>query len=199
MIDSFADRDLNNYTPENGAQYPNNSLGNRVKHAAQMLKDESTFLGVEVITIDQGGYDSRANQLDPANPVATNGGHYGLLSALSQSMSAFYTDMGSTRMNDIVFLVVSEFGRRAYQNRSNGTDHGTGSVAFVMGNSVYRQVYNGDANWPGLDNLYHGDLDWATDFRDIYWEIMSRHIGVDNATLNTIIPGHTYNPVGFIP
>jgi len=197
MIDSFSDRNLNNYVPENGANYPSSSFGSRVKHAAQMLKDDSSFLGVEVITIDQGGFDTHANQLNPANPTATDGTHYGLLRDLSRSMRAFFGDMG-TRMNDVIFLVVSEFGRRAYQNLSNGTDHGTGGVALVMGHSVNGQVFNGGSNWPGLDNLYQGDLNWATDFRDIYWEILSRHIGVDNATLNTIIPGHTYSPVGFL-
>ena len=197
MIDSFTDRNLNNYVPENGAQYPNSGLGNRVMHAAQMLKDDVSFLGLEVVTIDQGGYDNHADQLNTNNP--TTGRHANLLAEVGQCMSAFYTDMGPTRMDDVIFLVVTEFGRRAYQNDSDGTDHGTGAVVLVMGNPTNGQVINDGGDWPGLDNLYQGDdLMWVTDYRDIYWEILAQHVGVDTGTLNTIIPGHTHSPVGFM-
>ncbi len=199
MIDSFADRNLDDYLPENGAVYPINSFGNSVKHAAQMLKDDTAFLGIEVVTIDQQGYDNHAGQLDPANPTDPTGAHASKLSELGQGMAAFYTDMGPTRMDDIIFMVVTEFGRRAYQNDSNGTDHGTGGLAMVMGNPANGSIINDGADWPGLANLYEGDdLMWVTDFRDLYWEILSTHVGLDTATLNNIIPGHTYSPVGFI-
>ena len=198
MIDSFADRDLNSYIPENSAVYPSTSLGRRVMHAAQMLKDDTSFLGLEVVAIDQTGYDNHADQLDPTNPTDPNTPHAFLLQDLAQSMAAFNTDMGS-RMDDVLFLVVSEFGRRAYQNSSNGTDHGTGSLVMVMGNPTNGQTINGDGAWPGLSNLLGGDdLDWTTDFRDIYWEILQQHLGLDNATLNTVVPGHTFSPVGFM-
>ncbi len=199
MIDSFANRNLNDYVPENGAVYPDTSFGRRVSHAAQMLKDDTTFLGIEVVTIDQSGYDNHAGQLDPANPTDPEGAHARRLVELGQGMSAFYNDMGPTRMNDIIFLVVTEFGRRAFQNNSNGTDHGTGSLAMVMGNPVNGAIINDGANWPGLTNLFQGnDLMWVTDFRDLYGEILSGHVGLDAATINNIIPGHTYSPVGFI-
>lgn len=197
MIDNFSDRDLNNYVPANGANYPSTGLGNRIKHAAQMLKDESTFLGVEVVTIDQGGYDTHASQHN-ANNSAT-GSHANLLQDLSSSMLAFYNDMGTTRMQDIVFLVVSEFGRRAFQNDSSGTDHGTGSVAIMMTASSTGAIINSDGDWPTLANLYQGmDVPWATDYRDIYWEILSRHMGLDNTTIGNILPGHSYTPLGLI-
>ena len=171
MIDAFADRNLNNYIPENGAVYPNTTLGRQVSHAAQVLKDDVSFLGVELVTMDTGGYDTHANQLTAANPVNPNQGHASLLSNLALSMEAFNQDMGPTRMQDTMFLVVSEFG----------------------------SLINADADWPGLapGDLDGGNLDWATDFRDIYWEILSTHMGVDNTTLEMVIPGHTYSPVGF--
>lgn len=199
MVDSFQDRDLNNYAPENGAVYPDNGFGRSVAHAAQMLKDDGSFLGVEVVTIDQGGYDTHANQIPSNNPADTTMGQGRLLSELALAMSAFYTDMGPTRMADTLFLVVTEFGRRAYQNDSLGTDHGTGSVAMAMGGPVNGSIYNGGANWPGLANLRgDDDLDWVTDYRDIYWEILTQHMGVPSGSMNTIIPGHTHNSLGFL-
>lgn len=198
MLDSFATRDRENYTPENGAVYPDTGLGERVMHAAQMLKDDD-FLGVEVVTLDQGGYDTHASQVNPANLTDADTRHQELLAELAGSMAAFYQDMGPTRMQDVVFMVVTEFGRRAYQNDSNGTDHGTGSLAMVMGGPLNGTHVGGDAQWPGLGTLYRGhDLGWTTDFRDIYWEIMRNHMGVNDATLNTIVPDHTFNSVGII-
>lgn len=196
MIDAFSTRNLNDYIPENGAQYPSTGLGNRVRHAAQMLKDDNSFLGVEVVTIDQGGYDTHSNQIASSRMA---GNHANLLNDLASSMRAFYDDMGPTRMQDIIFLVVSEFGRRAYENDSSGTDHGTGSVSMIMGGGVNGQIINKDGDWPSLSGLYQGhDLNWATDFRDIYWEILDAHMGVPGSALQNIIPGHTFSSVGFM-
>ncbi|MDJ0840182.1 MAG: DUF1501 domain-containing protein [Acidobacteriota bacterium] len=191
ILDGFSDRNLEDYIPENGAAYPNTTLGQRVAHAAQILKDESSFLGVEVVTIDQPSYDTHDDQL---------GRQPYLLENLTQSMKAFYTDMGPVRMQDVVFLVVTEFGRRAYQNDSFGTDHGIGGVAMVMGSAASGIIINEEGDWPGLhsDDLSQGSLAWRTDYRDIYWEILSSHMGLDNTTLNTIIPGHTYTPQGVL-
>ncbi|CAM2009333.1 DUF1501 domain-containing protein [Acanthopleuribacter pedis] len=198
MLDSFSTRDREDYQPENGAQYPDTGLGDRVMHAAQMLKDDD-FLGVEVVTIDQGGYDTHAAQINPANLTDGETRHQELLSELAQSMAAFYADMGPVRMQDVMFLVVTEFGRRAYQNDSNGTDHGTGSLAMVMGGGLNGTHIGGDDMWPTLGELHRNhDLGWTTDFRDIYWEIMRNHMGVNDTTLDTIIPGHTFNSVGII-
>ena len=200
MIDSFQDRNLNDYTPENGATYPNTNFGNRVMHAAQMLKDDTNFLGVEVVTLDQYGFDTHANQVSAGNPATITQGHGYLMNQLALSMAAFYTDMGPTRMDDILFLVVSEFGRRAFQNNSVGTDHGTGSLVFVMGNAVNGNIINGGGDFPGLASadLVNGDLDWVTDFRDIYWDILTQHMGADMVTADLAIPGHGATPVGFL-
>jgi len=202
MVNRFSDRNLNEYVPENGAIYPDSTFGQGVAHAAQMLKDDETSpLGVEVVTLNQNGYDTHSNQVIPGNPATIDRAHGLLLNELAQAMEAFYTDMGSARMDDTVFLVVSEFGRRAFENDSFGTDHGTGSLAMVMTNGVNAPTFNGGDNWPGLEssNLFDGgDLNWVSDFRDIYWEILTNHFGVDQSTVDLIIPGHVYNPPGII-
>lgn len=200
MINSFSTRNLNDYTPENGAAYPNSGFGRRCMHAAQMLKDDDSFLGVEVVTVNQGGYDTHANQVPSANSASVTTGHGRLLRELAECMSAFYTDMGPVRMADCAFLVVSEFGRRAFQNDSFGTDHGIGGVSMVMGGGANGSVLNDGPDWPGLaqGDQDRGNLAWVTDFRDIYWEILNRHMGVDNATLANIIPGHTYSALNIM-
>ena len=201
MIDSFADRNLQTYAPENGAVYPTGYFGDVIRHAAQMLKDSPSYLGIECCVIDQGGYDTHAGQITPGSPGDATTGQGYLLNELAQGLAAFYTDLGSARMNDTLVLVVSEFGRRAYQNDSFGTDHGIGSLVMVMNNNVSGLAHNGDGNWPGLapGNLVDGgDLAWVTDYRDIYWEILSRHMGASEPEINTVIPGHTWSPVNFL-
>ena len=189
MVESFSDRNLDTYIPENGAVYPDTYFGWRVKHAAQMLKDDPTALNIEVATVDMGGYDNHAQQ-------TAEGGHPDLLAELASSMAAFNTDMGA-RMNDVLVLVVSEFGRRVLENDSAGTDHGTGGLAMVMTNQASGQVCLG-SGWPGLESnsLYDGDLAWVNDYRDIYWEIMNTHMGISTSDLSSIIPGHTHTPLG---
>jgi uncharacterized protein (DUF1501 family) len=197
MVDAFASRDRNDYVPENGAVYPDTGLGRRVAHAAQMLKDDNQFLGVELVVLEQGGYDTHSRQIVSGAALDINESQQPrLLNELSGAMAAFNQDMGAARMQDTLFLVVTEFGRRAYQNDSFGTDHGTGAVAMLMGGSVNGGCYNGENLWPGLAeaDLYRNgdDLDWVTDFRDIYWEILSGHFGLDNGTLGLVMPGHSY-------
>ncbi len=200
MISNFSNRDANSYVPSNGATYPAGYFGSRMAHAAQMLKETPTPLNVEVVTLDQGGYDTHAQQVTAGGPTDPAGDHFGLLNDLASGLSAFYTDMGPAGMDDTVVLVISEFGRRL-ANNDLGTDHGIGTVAMVMGNAVNQQIHGAGASWPGLEqgNLEDGvDLAMAIDYRDIYWQIMSDHMGVDNATLANIIPGHTYSSLNLL-
>ncbi len=81
------------------------------------------------------------------------------------------------RMANITFVSITEFGRRATENGSDGTDHGTGSVAFVMGGGVNGgQVYT---TWPGLssnDLVGPGDLAATTDYRTVLAEILDKRL-----------------------
>jgi len=92
-------------------------------------------------------------------------------------------------MDDVVVLTMSEFGRTAKENGNRGTDHGHANAMFVVGNSVRGGKVYGD--WPGLksDQLYEGrDLALTTDFRDVFGEIATKHLGTAN--LNTVFPGY---------
>jgi uncharacterized protein (DUF1501 family) len=91
-------------------------------------------------------------------------------------------------MENVVILTMSEFGRMARQNGNGGTDHGHAGAMFVIGGPVHgKKVYG---RWPGLapEQLYEGrDLALTTDFRSVFSEIASRHLGATN--LNAMFPG----------
>jgi uncharacterized protein (DUF1501 family) len=98
------------------------------------------------------------------------------LTQMGAPLAAFYQDLGE-RMEDVVVLTMSEFGRTARENGNRGTDHGHGNVMFVMGGSINGgKVYT---DWPGLapENLNENrDLAITTDFRDVFGEILVKHL-----------------------
>ena len=167
------------YKPENGAQYPRNPFGNSLLQIAQLIKAD---VGLEVAFTDIGGWDTHVNQGDSRGQLAN------LLGQFSAAIAALYQDLGK-RMDDVVILTMSEFGRTVRENGNRGTDHGHANAMFVIGNSVRGgKVYG---RWPGLSNdkLYEGrDLALTTDFRDVFGEIASRHLGVKDT--GGIFPGY---------
>ena len=99
-------------------------------------------------------------------------------------------------MDDVVILTMSEFGRTARENGNRGTDHGHANAMFVLGNTVRGgRVYG---QWPGLgsDQLHEGrDLALTTDFRDVFGEVATKHLGASN--LQTVFPGYTTSEAKF--
>ena len=97
------------------------------------------------------------------------------------------TDLGD-RMEDTVVLTMSEFGRAVSENGNRGTDHGHGNAMIAIGGGIQGgRVYG---KWPGLaaNQRYEGrDLAVTTDFRDVFGEIVVRHLGVSDTTLD--LPG----------
>lgn len=172
-----------NYTPDANARYPQGRLGESLMQIAQLVKAD---VGVEVAFADVGGWDTHANQVQPGN--ATQGNLPNRLRELGQALSALYYDLGD-RMNDVVILTMSEFGRTVRQNGTGGTDHGHASCFFVMGGPVVGGKVHGD--WPGLapEKLYEGrDLALTTDFRAVFGELAVNHLGVQS--LEKLFPGY---------
>ncbi len=178
------------YKPENGAAYPASPLGRSMMQIAQLIK---AGVGLEVAFAEAGGWDTHTNQSlgnAPARGQLAN-----LLRDLSNSIAAFATDLGK-RMDDVVVLTMSEFGRTARENGSRGTDHGHGNAMLVLGNSVKGGKVYGD--WKGLrpDQLSEGrDLAVTTDFRDVFAEAASKHLG--SKDLNTLFPKYTVDRSNF--
>ena len=170
------------YTPAAGAQYPNAPLGNSLKQIAQLIKAD---VGMEMAFADINGWDHHVNEV---GQKSSEGQLANLLRQYGQALAAFWADMGD-RMNDVVLVTMSEFGRTARENGNRGTDHGHANNMFVMGGAVRGgKVYG---QWPGLEKeqLYEArDLGLTTDFRDVLGELVCRHMG--NPTLNGVFPGY---------
>jgi uncharacterized protein (DUF1501 family) len=102
------------------------------------------------------------------------------------------------RMEDIVLVTMSEFGRTARENGNNGTDHGHGDVMFVMGGPVRGGKVYGE--WPGLEEeqLYEKrDLAVTTDFRAVLSELVTGQFGTTN--LAQVFPGYQAGkPLGLL-
>ena len=174
------------YKVENGAQYPRTSFGNSLLQIAQLIK---AGVGLEVAFTDIGGWDTHVNEGNSRGQLSN------LLQGFSAGIAALYTDLGP-RMDDVVILTMSEFGRTVRENGNRGTDHGHANAMFVVGNTVRGgKVYG---QWPGLktDQLYEGrDLNLTTDFRDVFAELAKRHLGT--ASLKTVFPGYEASEAKF--
>ncbi len=188
--------DFAGYVPENGAVYPNTVLGNQMKQTAQLIK---AGVGLEVAALTtENNWDTHSNQGAADNP---NGALYTELTDFGNSIAALYHDLGSLMM-DVVVLTTTEFGRTARENASGGTDHGNASTWFVVSPAVQGGIYLG-TGWPGLSPGPSGtlhddrDLEHTIDYRDVYWEVLVRHLA--NTDPATVVPGHSYNPIGFLP
>ena len=182
-IDMLRKADPSKYQPENGADYGKNRLGQNLQQIGQLLKAN---IGTEVLFVDCGGWDNHVNEGGVQGQLSN------LLKDLGQSMAAFRQDMGN-RMENIVLVTMSEFGRTARENGNRGTDHGHANCMFVIGGDVKGgKVYG---RWPGLNEgqLNDGrDLALTTDFRSVLGEILQKHNGVRD--LAPVFPGFDNNP-----
>jgi uncharacterized protein (DUF1501 family) len=171
--------DPGKYTPAAGANYPKGRFGDSLRQLAQLIKAN---LGVQVAFADIGGWDHHVNE------GSTEGQLANVLGDFSQSIAAFWTDLGDLG-EDTVVVTMSEFGRTARENGNRGTDHGHANVMFVLGGPVKGgKVYG---RWPGLadSQLYEGrDLALTTDFRQVIGEAVARHLG--NKNLTNVFPGY---------
>lgn len=174
------------YKPENGAAYPNGPFGNALRQIAQLITSD---VGLEVAFAEIGGWDTHAAEGSSAGQLANR------LDEFSRGISALYADLGD-RMENVVILTMSEFGRMVRENGSCGTDHGHANCLFLLGGPVKGgKVYG---KWPGLgaEHLYEGrDLALTTDFRDVFGEVVAKHLGATNPS--AIFPGYTVRPSNF--
>jgi uncharacterized protein (DUF1501 family) len=171
-----------NYTPAGGGDYPRGGFGQSLRQIAQLIKSD---VGVEMAFADIGGWDHHVNEVaqHPGEGVLAN-----KLTELGHSLAAFWQDMGD-RMQDVVVVTMSEFGRTAKENGNRGTDHGHANYMFAMGGDIQGGKVHG--KWPGLEKeqLYEG--------RDLaLGELVARHTG--NPNIKGIFPGYQPKPVGLI-
>jgi uncharacterized protein (DUF1501 family) len=147
-------------------------------------------IGVEVATMNTGGWDTHDNL-----GTAAAGDMRNLLAGLDSSLGAFQADLDARGLGNVTTVVMTEFGRRVAQNGGGGLDHGFGFVMLVLGGNVNGgQVYG---SWAGLSPAVigeRGDVVPRVDFRNVLGDCARDVLGVANPA--SLFPGHTYTPVG---
>ena len=171
-LDALKGADILRTAPErysSSVEYNGDQLAQWVKNIAQVhLSDFGTR--ILYTSLNPGDFDTHANQstLFPK-----------LWSEVSNAVSDLFQDLKEHHANEeVVILMFTEFGRRVQENGS-GTDHGSGSVAFVLGDAVKGGTYG---EYPSLEpgKLDEGDLRWNNDFRGTYATLLEQWMGLDS-------------------
>ena len=165
--------------------YPETDFGRALEQTARLIHAE---VGLEVAALDLGGWDTHFAQGGSQGLMAR------LLAELASGMAAFYGDLGEA-VTGVTLITMSEFGRRAYENGSLGTDHGHGGCMLVLGGNIAGGAVHG--RWPGLDagNLFGpGDLAITTDYRDVLTELCLPASGAQDQEV--LFPGYRPRRVG---
>jgi uncharacterized protein (DUF1501 family) len=172
--------DPSRYAPANGAEYPRSAYGEALKQIAQLVKAD---VGLEVAFAESGNWDHHVNEGAAVGQLAAR------LDDFGRGITALVRDLGE-RMQDVVILTMSEFGRAVAENGNRGTDHGHGNAMMVIGGGVRGgKVYG---RWPGLarEQRYEGrDLAVTTDFRAVFNEVVRGHLALTDT--RTVFPGFT--------
>jgi uncharacterized protein (DUF1501 family) len=166
------------YKSAKDAHYPETEFGQSMRQIAQLMK---SGLGVEVAFSETGGWDTHQSQGNAQGPMAD------LMRDFADTIAAFWRDLGDSAEN-VVLVTMSEFGRTVAENGSGGTDHGHGSVMFVLGAPIKGGKIYG--RWMGLEPeaLNDGrDLPVTTDYRTVLAELLSGKTGA--AGLAATFPG----------
>jgi len=179
--------DPTQYRPDNGADYPPGRLGKTLLQIAQLIRAD---VGLEIAFADCSGWDTHVNQGSSEGQLAAR------LRELGLALAAFDKDLGD-RMRNVVVLTMSEFGRTIHENGNGGTDHGHATAMLALGGPVNGGRVLG--RWPGLgvEQRFEGrDVAVTTDFRDLFGEILARHLGATD--LGAVFPGYTPSPARFL-
>lgn len=187
ILDTLEALNPESYTPISTIQYPSSEFGLGLKQIAMLAKAE---VGLEIAAMDVGGWDTHFAQGGSTGLMAN------LMADLGQGLAAFHGDM-IDEMKHTTIVVMSEFGRRAYENASLGTDHGHGSAMLLMGGNVAGGKVHAD--WPGLEEgqlFGPGDLAVTVDYRDVLGEVLTKRL--NNPALGEVFPEFEGRARGFL-
>ena len=183
-LDALKGADILKTAPDkygSSIEYADSSISRNLQGIAKVLLAD---LGTRVFYTQHAGYDTHASE----GPV-----HPKLWTDLSQGISDFHADLKEHDAADnVLMLVFTEFGRRVKDNGS-GTDHGSGGVAFAIGDPVQGGMYG---EYPSLneEHLLEGDLHFNIDYRGIYGAVVERWLGLDPVP---VVGGH-FEQVAFV-
>lgn len=160
------------------ANYPSGGLGHQLRTIAQVIKAN---VGLEVAQADFGGWDTHSDQGD------VEGRYTNMLKHVSDSIAAFHKDLGP-RMNKVIVLVMSEFGRTVKENGAQGTDHGRGGFMLAVSNSLNGGKFYG--TWKGMQDMMGDYQPVHTDYRSVFMESVIKLFNVDLPKATAIFPGY---------
>jgi len=168
---------------QNQVQYQDNGFARQLALLARLIKGN---LGTKVYMISMGGFDTHGNQ-----PLA----HERLMSNLSIAINNFYEDIAFTQQDEkVLSMTFSEFGRRIFENGSNGTDHGKAAPTLFFGSGLNGSAFVGDH--PSLENPNgRGNLEYTMDFRDLYATVLAEWLCVPIPLVEQHLLDHPYAPV----
>jgi len=136
--------------------------------------------------VDVGGWDTHVNQGGAAGYLADR------LSELSRGLAGFADEIGPEAWRDTVVIVISEFGRTFHENGDKGTDHGHGSVYWVLGGSVNGGRLIGEQVKVEQATLFQNrDFPVLTDYRGLFGGLFKNMNGLDSAVLQKVFPAVT--------
>lgn len=149
------------------ATYPNHQFGKSMKTISELI---ISGVNTKVYYVSLGSFDTHFNQQKRQGE---------LLHQLAETIKVFMDDLKSNgRANEVLLMTFSEFGRRVAENASLGTDHGTASQIFLIGNNLKgKGVYN---EAPNLEDLDDGDLKFTVDFKNIYATLLRKWLQTDS-------------------
>ena len=165
----------------NSVSYEDSDLSNQLAIVARLIKGG---LGTKVYMVTLNGFDTHANQVEDQRALHED---------LSNSIKTFYDDLAASDMEDnVLSMTISEFGRRPYENGSNGTDHGAASPVMLFGSGLQGNGFVGQhpdlSDWDENDNLIP-----SNDFRNVYSSVLTNWFCLPPEILDTILLGQTFN------
>jgi uncharacterized protein (DUF1501 family) len=160
---------VNNYSSSHADDYPDSPPGQYLKEMARLIQGG---FETQVMYTAFNGWDTHVAQGAAAGTQAT------LITTLDTALGAFTDDLKEMgAYDDTLILVVSEFGRRIFENNSGGTDHGHANTFFAFGGGVSGGLYGPDLAESELES--ENWLSYSVDYRDVLRAAITNHLGQD--------------------
>jgi uncharacterized protein (DUF1501 family) len=181
------------YKPANGAQYPKDPFGSGMREIARLIK---SGVGLEVACIDVVNWDTHFFQ------GSAEGSQADRARVLAQGLAAFEADLRA-QSGDVSVFVMTEFGRRIYENSSAGTDHGRGFAAMILSDKIKggrilgpRNFLDDDGEQGGEGMRVVGGMRIQYDFRDVFGDVLRGTMGMKRG--DAVFPGFKFTPTGLL-